>query len=47
MMIGGGGGGGGNNNTATDDTLTQLLFLWKSVYVGIYCKAFGTACSHQ
>jgi hypothetical protein len=23
------------------------LFLWKSVYVGIYCKAFGTACSHQ
>jgi uncharacterized membrane protein len=27
--------------------LTQLLFLWKSVCIVIYCKAFGTACSLQ
>jgi hypothetical protein len=41
-MIGGGDSCGDNN-----DTLTQLLFLWKSVCIAVYCKAFGTACSQQ
>jgi hypothetical protein len=42
-MIGVGGDSYGDNN----NTLTQLLFLWKSVYIVIYFKVFGTACSHQ